>query len=290
MLKLDIFNQHGILEYRFPQGNDQYALSIVQRFQMIISHVLQGNQIDTISPHDIQSIISWNPKDPFEQETKGCVHELFATKAREIPRAEAVCGWDGTLTYEELDRLSSIAAAQLVRKGVKPGTNVPFAYDKSVWAVVATMAIVKAGAALVPLDPRDPRARLEEIIRGLEANVVVTMQSFVETFEKLVTHVTVFSAETLIGYGCNRIQGSDLLNHQKVLTPITGVSLSDPIFILFTSGSTGRPKGMVHTHRSMYVFSDPLLPLSLLLTRKTCLGTPILQKNPNSTLTRDWKY
>lgn len=211
---------------------------------MIVRHItrkreLHMYQINTISPHDTECIVSWNPKDPFEQETKACVHELFTTTARYIPNAEAVCGWDGTLTYEELDHLSSIAAARLIGQGVKPGTTVPFAYDKSVWAVVATMAIVKAGAALVPLNPHDPLARLEEIIRSLDANVVVTMQNFVEIFENLVTHVTVFSKETLFGNGC------------KLLTPSPSVSLSDPIFILFTSGSTGRPKGMIHTHRSI---------------------------------------
>ena len=242
--------------YRLPQISEQYAIAIAELFQTIIRHVvfeggLRVDQVANVSLHDKQRMLSWNPSDPFKMEKKVCVHGLIASKALEIPNAEAVCGWDGTLTYRELEQVSDSAAARLVDQGISPGTYIPIIYEKSIWTVVAAMAILKAGAALVPLNPNDPVARLEEIIRDLKTTMVVTAEKFVKTFSPLVPHVIVFSAATL-GYStCSGLRSNQPTGHQSHRVPNIDVSPSDPIFVLFTSGSTGRPKGMVHTHRSI---------------------------------------
>ena len=231
-------------------------MAIAELFQTIIRHVvLDGGlpicEIVNVSLHDQQQMLSWNPSDPFKEEKKACVHELISMKALEIPNAEAVCGWDGTLTYRELEKLSASAAAVLLVQGVGTGTYVPIACDKSIWFVVAAVAILKAGAALVPLNPNDPVARLEEIIRNLMASVVVTDERYVKTFDVLVPHVMVFSAATFGDSICSGLRSNEPVGHQSHPVSNVDVSPSDPIFVLFTSGSTGRPKGMIHTHRSI---------------------------------------
>ncbi|KAI4110726.1 MAG: hypothetical protein LQ345_006929 [Seirophora villosa] len=155
-----------------------------------------------------------------------------------MPDAQAVCGWDGDLTYAELDKLSDSAATGLIEKGVKPGVFVPFAYEKSIYAVVAMLGILKAGAALVPLNPKDPLARLSDIVSSVKAEVVATTDAFASVFRPLVTHVTVISKKSL------KVSVS---KRDGLIT----VQPSDPMLVLFTSGSTGRPKGMLHTHASM---------------------------------------
>ena len=163
-----------------------------------------------------------------------------------MPDSEAVCSWEGSLTYLELDRLSRVAADRLQSVGVGPGQYVPFAYEKSIWAVVAMLAILKAGGAFVPLNPQDPKARLEQILLGVSAQVVVTSEGFVGLFKEIVKEVVVISKEA--------VQSRDLTcsdgQNGNVKTVTRSACPEDPIFVLFTSGSTGTAKGMIHTHRS----------------------------------------
>lgn len=192
-------------------------------------------------------MLSWNPSNPFAAQVNTCMHDLVSAKCAEMPDAEAVCSWDGSLTYLELNRLSSIAAKRLQSAGVGPGAYVPFAYEKTMWAVVAMLAILKAGGAFVPLNPQDPRVRLKQILQGVGARVVVTSKRFVGLFEGIVGKVLVISNET--------VQSRDLvcLNGQieSLKTTVRSACPEDPIFVLFTSGSTGTAKGMIHTHSSI---------------------------------------
>ncbi|MCJ1277043.1 hypothetical protein MMC21_004852 [Puttea exsequens] len=193
----------------------------------------------------------WNPADPFATEQRTCMHHLVEAKAREIPNAEAICAWDGSLTHAEINRLSDLAAHLLLRKGVRRGQYVPFAYEKSMWAVIATLAILKAGAAFVPLNPRDPPVRLSEILQSVGARVVATTSAFVPIFDDLVDDVVVIAAETIhSSLCCGPVLNGHIPNGAAASLDKPTTS-ADPIFVLFTSGSTGKPKGMVHTHASI---------------------------------------
>jgi amino acid adenylation domain-containing protein/thioester reductase-like protein len=229
------------ISYRYPSVSRQYAQAVAITLRKIIKNLvlnkgLKIGELDLVSDEDKQKMISWNPKVPYGQMT--CMHYLVEAVARAIPASEAVCAWDGSLTYGQLDALSSIAAEQLVRVGVGPGIYVPFTYEKSLWTVVATLAILKAGGAFVPLDPMHPRARLEEILNSINAKVVVASDAFAPTLQDLVEHVVVISAETVSTH-----QHGEIHCFSSAI-----VGPKDPIFVLFTSGSTGRPKGMIHEH------------------------------------------
>lgn len=193
-------------------------------------------QLDCVSDEDKQRMAAWNPKSPYAQMT--CMHYLVEAVARAIPNSEAVCAWDGSLSYSQLDAISSTAAQQLIHAGVRPGIYVPFAFEKSLWTAVATLAILKAGGAFVPLDPTHPKARLREILTGIQADVIVTSDTFSLTFKGIVKNVIVLSQHTVCSNDYEEIGSTDF----PVVQP------SDPIFVLFTSGSTGQPKGMILEH------------------------------------------
>ena len=250
-LEADASSRFPSICYRIPTIKGAYATTISRSFRTIFERLI-GDATSFVADLDIPDteqklqMLSWNPPDPFAAQVNACMHDLVSAKSEQMRDSEAVCSWEGSLTYLELNRLSSVAAGRLKSAGVGPGDYVPFACEKSMWAVVAMLAILKAGGAFVPLNPQDPRARLEQILQGVAARVVVTSGRFVGSFEGMVTEVVVISKETF--------QPRDLVcsngDNESLTTNVRSVCPEDPIFVLFTSGSTGMAKGMIHTHRS----------------------------------------
>ena len=237
--------------YRVPAIRQGYATTISRSFHIILKCLTSGAptsvaELDITDNKQKQQMLSWNPPDPFAAQVNACMHDLVSAKSEQMPESEAVCSWEGSLTYFELNRLSAVAADRLQSVGVGPGYYVPFAYEKSIWAVVAMLAILKAGGAFVPLNPQDPTARLEQILLGVSAQVVVTSEGFAGLFKEIAKEVVVISKET--------VQSRDLTfsngQNGNLKTVTRRACPEDPIFVLFTSGSTGTAKGMMHTHRS----------------------------------------
>ncbi|KAL8742688.1 MAG: hypothetical protein Q9190_004870 [Brigantiaea leucoxantha] len=191
-----------------------------------------------------------------------------------MPNAEAVCAWNGSLSYAGLLSLSEALARRLVRIGVGPGIYVPFACEKSLWAPVIMLGILEAGGAFVPLNPGEPVARLAEILTNVNAHVVITESKFEAVFRQLVKHVEIVPVEEDLvpvidenrenGYHLSQLQTEEAKTSEKqtsgakhvsdtseVRTRSEPVTPSDPIFVLFTSGSTGKPKGIVQEHRAI---------------------------------------
>ncbi|KAH9997471.1 putative nonribosomal peptide synthase [Xylariaceae sp. FL0662B] len=189
----------------------------------------------SISTADQRTLRSFMPTPLFEGRL--CLHQLFHESVRAVPHAPAVQGWDGSLTYAELDMLSSNVARNLMRTGLRNGQYVPFSFEKSIWMVVALLGILKAGGALVPIDPSQPRARAQEIVREMHANVIVTSASQASSFTDFVDTVLPISSDALQG-----------LDDIGVDTDFPEVQPDDPAMIIFTSGSTGKPKGIVIEH------------------------------------------
>ena len=181
-------------------------------------------------------LCGWNKSIP--QHHPSCVHHLIAQTARLLPEREAVHAWDGSLTYRELNIASSRVAAMLIGAGAEPRHFVPFAFEKSVWATVAALGILKAGAALIPLEGNYPSSRIKEIVEQAQVRVCVSSRQCEGALKDLIDTVIVVSCDTM-----------DVLASGEagsVVEPVT--ASSDPVFVLFTSGSTGKPKGIIQEH------------------------------------------
>ncbi|KAI0569838.1 HC-toxin synthetase [Pyrenophora tritici-repentis] len=195
-----------------------------------------GN-LNRVGKSDMKQLWAWNQDVPpaFDR----CVHDLFAEQANTRPDAPAVCAWDGELTYGELDALSTKLAGHLVQLGVKLESLVPLCFEKSMWTVVAMLAVLKAGGAFVPLDPDHPASRHDEIFKQTNAKMVLASAQYA-TFRASPSRriVTVSEASTS--------QLSEIMD-----TPISSVKPENAAYIIFTSGSTGVPKGVVLEHRAV---------------------------------------
>ena len=89
-------------------------------------------------------------------------HTLFQRQVASQPNATAVDAWDGSFTYGSLDRISTQIAHHLIAQGVGPEMTVPLCFDKSCWAIAALLGVIKAGGAMVFIDPANPRADAEK--------------------------------------------------------------------------------------------------------------------------------
>jgi non-ribosomal peptide synthetase component F/aryl carrier-like protein len=196
------------------------------------------DSIEIISPQDIDQILKWNHEYPVENKQR-CVHHMFEEQALRQPHAPAIRGWDEILTYQELDRLSNQLSHYLVSLGVGPEVKVPFCFEKSTWAAVSMMAILKAGGTCVALDPSHPIDRLEGIVKSVDATILITSALNAAVVGGLVSKLVIVRRS--------------LFKDLPILTnsACTTVKPTNAAFIIFTSGSTGTPKGILLEHKSI---------------------------------------
>lgn len=164
--------------------------------------------------------------------------ELFAIQVAKQPDAIAVEGPDGaSLTYGSLDKESNRIAHQLIKLGIGPEDVVGVCMPRSPRQITAILAILKAGAAYLPLDPDYPPARL--LMMCQDANPVLTLVS--ENTENLVPGPVL--REERFGAGSTSLVCD--ANRTAALRP------ENSAYLIYTSGSTGRPKGVVNTHQGL---------------------------------------
>ena len=231
------------LQAQFDQGvvSEAQMTRLLSQFEYVVSQLTSTTSgmtlgdIDLFSPEDLNQILNWTSSIELEVVDR-CVHDLFRSQVLLRPEAEAVCAWDGSLTYLQLDNLSDKLASYLVGKGVQPEVLVPLCFDKSVWTVVTMMAVLKAGGACVHLGATQPIARLAQIILDSGAKVLLADPQHSEIFQDLVEVITV---------------EPEFLESLHSRDPLPMVRPTNPAFVLFTSGSTGKPKGIVVEHGSL---------------------------------------
>jgi amino acid adenylation domain-containing protein len=166
-----------------------------------------------------------------------CVHEVISSQVERTPDAVAVQVGNTTLTYRQLDDRAAVIASRLVQAGAGPGTVVAVLLDRKPDLVAAILGILKSGAALLPLDPRQSAARNTFCINEVGANIVLTDRQL-STGGDAVT-------ATIINLG-------DLgphTAHQGARS--STVCSADLAYVIYTSGSTGRPKGVLIEHRGV---------------------------------------
>lgn len=143
------------------------------------------------------------------------------------------------ISYEQLDKLSNSIANILSGKGVMPGDRVGICLDRSPQLIASVIAIVKSGAAYVPLDVNYPKERLEIMQEDANLNLLITQNQYANLFAESSTEIALWGNIA-----------SNLAAYSDSFTP-PNINADDVAYIIFTSGSTGRPKGIEMPHRAL---------------------------------------
>nr|WP_254367134.1 amino acid adenylation domain-containing protein [Paraburkholderia sp. NMBU_R16] len=167
---------------------------------------------------------------------------LFERHAARAPDAIALAHDAQTLTYAALNRRANRLARTLVDDGVGPGQVVAVALPRGFDLIVALLAILKSGAAYLPLDPDYPDERLAFMIDDTQPAALIAHTAAAERLSVRGTRIALDEPRTQA-----RVSGmrdTDLTDADR----IRPARPSDPAYIIYTSGSTGRPKGVVVEH------------------------------------------
>ncbi len=173
-----------------------------------------------------------------------CVHELFEAQALRAAKAAAVVYGEGELGYGELNRRANRLAHYLRRLGMKPGMRAGICVKRGFELIVGILAVWKAGAAYVPLDPGYPLERLRYMLADSAPSVLLTQGDLAERFREIGDGLP------MIDLDLNPQPWAEEAETDPECAAI-GLSSGHLAYVIYTSGSTGAPKGVMVTHRGV---------------------------------------
>ncbi|MEZ2335804.1 amino acid adenylation domain-containing protein [Mucilaginibacter sp. RCC_168] len=169
------------------------------------------------------------------------LHHLIADRAAQIPDHVAVVFENRSLTFKQVNEAANKLAAHLLTFNMQTGDIIGLSIDRSPEMIIALLAILKTGAAYVPLDPEYPKDRVEFMMDDSSAKILLTSKKFKGHFVSRAQEVLIEDA----------ISKFDSYSADEPETIVTGDDLA---YVLFTSGSTGKPKGVQIKHHNLVNF------------------------------------
>ncbi|HEY3466343.1 MAG TPA: amino acid adenylation domain-containing protein, partial [Amycolatopsis sp.] len=231
-LNLSVDGDELVARYRA----DVLDASTVDRMLDHLEHLLADAQhrpqwpvhrLDLMGEAELRKLLEdWNDTDLATP--LATLPELFADRVREAPDAVALVFEDEELTYAELDARANRLAHVLAGRGAGPERVVALAVPRSVEMVVAELAVLKAGAAYLPLDQDYPAERIAFMVSDARPVCVVTTSDLADRFDG---DVLLLDELSLDG-----VPDTD---------PAAAIVPANAAYVIYTSGSTGRPKGVI---------------------------------------------
>ncbi|CAI0891898.1 non-ribosomal peptide synthetase [Serratia marcescens] len=214
---------------------ERYGVYLVQVLRAMATNATQpASHLELLPAAERELLLyGWN-RTAEVYPAQSSAHVLFEQWAQRTPDAVAVVNDRDSLSYAQLNAHANQLAHQLIAQGVRPGDRVATSLERSVSLVIAQLAILKAGAAYVPLDPHLPVARQAWIIGDSGASLILCDRDL--------------DREIAGEIACLRV---DRLRQNPTHDPAVPRAGDAPAYVMYTSGSTGTPKGVMVTHQGI---------------------------------------
>jgi len=183
-------------------------------------------------------LVDWN-RTSTDYPRNNSIHRIFEQQVIQTPDSIALIAGKHNLTYAEINEKANQLAHYLIRAGIRPGARVALCADRSAEVIVSLLAILKTGAAYVPIDPSYPAQRLIYLISDSAAKILLTRSTIADKLPQLDTNVLLLDQE----WPTIALESSSNLSHDG--------HAEDLAYVMYTSGSTGNPKGVLVPHRAI---------------------------------------
>lgn len=166
------------------------------------------------------------------------LHILFERQVEKIPKNVAIVFGDKSLNFEELNKAAN-RLAHYIRKtyAIKPNDLIGVMTERSEWMMISILAILKSGAAYVPIDTEYPHGRIQYILKNASVKAIIA-DSVEENGNMFLEEISVISLKD----DWKKISRKSAENPDPINTP------KDLAYVIYTSGSTGNPKGVMIEH------------------------------------------
>lgn len=274
-LTLNVKNADGGLELAWEYNDKLFKRETVTRIATSFSTLLLAvteQPTKSVFSHNILSAMDqheqcvlWNSTD-LSVQSELMVHQIFEGQVQKYVNKNAIIFGEKSLTYGDLNASANRLANYLVRqKAVKPDSLIGICLDRSTEMLVSLLAVLKSGAAYVPMDPDYPEPRLRHMMEDADLCYIVTTSIISDRLN--------FSAEDVI-----------CLDNCDVQKALSGESFENPdvstqvlserhlAYVIYTSGSTGMPKGVMVEHRNVVNFLAAMASSLVITSSDTLLA------------------
>ncbi|WP_019421600.1 non-ribosomal peptide synthetase [Paenibacillus sp. OSY-SE] len=237
-------NMGESIECRMEYSSDLFKHATIEKFQRYLLQILRAiaespdislKEIEILSEEEmLQILVDFNQTDS-DYPDEATLQQLFEEQVEKTPDNIAVRFNGQTLTYSELNNRANYFAEGLRERGVKEEDIVAIHTQRSLEMIVGILAILKAGAAYLPIDPSLPQERIQYLLEDSGTDVVITQYPLPEV--SFQGHVFLLNAEDIP-------EG----NYPNLMVKGKSNSLA---YVIYTSGTTGFPKGVLIEHASI---------------------------------------
>jgi non-ribosomal peptide synthetase component F len=197
------------------------------------------SSLNLLNPHDRQCLSMWNMIVP--EKLARPIHEGFRAQVRVRPDTAAVDASDGRVDYRRLDQLSDRLAHELCRRGISRNTAVGLIFERSLWAIVSILAILKAGGTCVPIDRADSHEA--KLALCCQVDIKLILASYKEYSQSLELGIDILAVSEGSFSSMPDAAGSDVGNTSYP---------TDVAYVLFSTGDGGESRGVMLEHRNLF--------------------------------------